>query len=149
LPVSEFKVRTGGVVVRRGPLTFTLPVAEDWQKFDPPAQGPGQGIVAYRLFPAEGAAWNYALVLDPAQPETSFTPVTLPVPANARAWEFPPIGLKVKARRVLNWYIEGDPEHPKTPFMPFNPMRLGDEVEEITLVPFGFTHLRMTYLPTA
>lgn len=149
LPVSEFNVRTGGVVVRRGPLTFTLPVKEDWRPFTPPAKGPGQGIVAYRLLLGEGAEWNFALVLDPAHPEQSFTPVQLPVPEGARPWEYPPIGLQVRARKVLNWYVEGDPEHPKTPFMPFNPMRLAAEVQTVTLVPFGFTHLRMTYLPVA
>lgn len=149
LPASEAGVREGGVVVRRGPLTFTLPVAEDWRQFTPPSQGPGHDVVAYRVFPAEGAEWNYALVLKAEHPEQSFTPVRVPVPAGSRPWEHPPIGLEVKARKVLNWFMEGDPEHPKTPFMPFRPMRLEEAVTTVTLVPFGFTHLRMTYLPVA
>ena len=62
-------------------------------------------------------------------------------------WENPPIGLRVKARRVLNWRMQGEPEHPITPLMPFNPLRLEEDETLITLVPFGFTHLRMTYLP--
>ena len=51
---SEFGVRAGGVAVRRGPLVFCLPVKEDWQQFKPPAQGPGQGVIAYRVLPAAG-----------------------------------------------------------------------------------------------
>jgi DUF1680 family protein len=149
LPVSEFGVREGGVVVRRGPLTYSLPVGEDWRQFAPPAQGPGHDIVAYRVFPAAGAEWNYALALDKDHPEQSFTPVRLDVPAGSRPWEKPPLGLQVQARQVLNWYLEGDPEHPKTPFMPFRPMRLAEAETTVTLVPFGFTHLRMTYLPVA
>jgi hypothetical protein len=141
------KVATAAVL--RGPLIFAPPIKEDWQRFDPPAHGPGQGIVAYRVMPAPDAQWNYALALDGAHPEASFTLVHLPVPEGSRPWEHPPIGLQVKARQVLNWHMGGDPEHPTTPLMPFNPMRLAEEATMVTLVPFGFTHLRMTYLPTA
>jgi hypothetical protein len=146
---SEFHLRAGGVAVLRGPLTYALPVDEAWQRFEPPARGPGQGVVAYRVLPAPGAAWNYALVLRPDQPDQGFERVALPVPAQSRPWEHPPIGLRVNARRVLNWRLRGDPEHPETPLMPFNPVELADEETTVTLVPFGCTHLRMTYLPAA
>jgi hypothetical protein len=43
--------------------------------------------------------------------------------------------------------MEGDAEHPKTPGFPFNPMKLSDEVETVTLVPYGATRLRMAFLP--
>jgi DUF1680 family protein len=144
---SEFGVRAGGVALRRGPFTFALPVEEDWQRFKPPAQGPGAEVVAYRVLPATGAAWNYALILDPANLDGSVAIEHVDVPAEARPWECAPLGLTVRARRVLNWYMEGDPEHPRTPLLPYNPMRLAEEEEMVTLVPFGFTHLRMTYLP--
>jgi DUF1680 family protein len=144
---SEFGIRAAGVALLRGPLTYALPVAEDWRSFPPPAQGPGRDAFAYRVLPAPGAAWNYALAVDPDHPERGVAPARLPVPAGARPWESPPLGLKVKARKVLNWLPEGDPEHLKTPLLPYNPMRVSEEEETITLVPFGFTHLRMTYLP--
>ena len=38
-------------------------------------------------------------------------------------------------------------EHIMTPGAPFLPMRLSDEVTEVTLIPYGHTQLRMTYLP--
>jgi hypothetical protein len=146
---SEFGVRAGGVAVLRGPLTYALPVQEQWQRFEPPARGPGQGVVAYRVLPVPGAAWNYALVLRQGEPEASFTLVKLPAPPDGRPWEYAPIGLQVKARKVLNWQLQGEPAHPVTPLMPFNPVELGDDETDITLVPFGCTHLRMTYLPVA
>ncbi|MCL5995111.1 MAG: glycoside hydrolase family 127 protein [Chloroflexi bacterium] len=146
---SEFGVRAGGVAVLRGPLTYALPVQEEWQPFEPPARGPGKGVVAYRVLPRTNAPWNYALVLHHPQPEENFTLVSLPVPPDRRPWECAPIGLQVKARKVLNWHIQGEPEHPVTPGLPFNPVALGDEETDITLVPFGCTHLRMTYLPVA
>jgi hypothetical protein len=144
---SEFGLRAAGAAVLRGPLTFALPLQEDWQPFKPPAQGPGKDVVAYRVMLAEGAPWSYALALDPQHPDANLALVHLSTPVGSRPWEHPPLGLKARARRVLNWYLEGDPEHPRTPLLPFNPVRMADNEEEVTLVPFGFTHLRLSYLP--
>lgn len=146
---SEFGVRAGGVTVLRGPLTFALPVQEDWRPFGPPARGPGKGVTAYRVLAAPDAQWNYALVLNQEHPEESFTLLKLPVPADGRPWEGAPMGLRVKARKVRNWYVQGEPAHPVTPGMPYNPMELDDHEAEIVLVPFGCTHLRMSFLPVA
>jgi hypothetical protein len=144
----EFRIRVQCAAVERGPLVFALPVREDWRPFVAPAHGPGQDIVSCRLFPKDGAAWNYALVIDREHPEQSLSLRKLPVPEDAQPFgPHPPVGLEVKARRVLNWKMEGDAEHPKTPGFPFHPMKLSDEVETVTLVPFGATRLRMAFLP--
>ena len=144
----EFGIRARCAAIQRGPIVFSLPVDTDWQQFEPPAHGPGQDIKAYRLFPKRDAVWSYALILDVDHPEKSLTLKKLPTMTGSRPWDSnPPIGLEVAARRVLNWRMEGDPDHPKTPGFPFNPMRLSDQVETVTLVPFGGTRLRMTYLP--
>ena len=148
-PRSEFGVRVGGLAIQRGPLTFALPVKEEWQPFEAPAHGPGQGIKSCRVFAARDAAWNYALLIDREHPESSLSLTRLPVSQDGRPWEHPPLGLQVRARRVLSWRMDGDPEHPMTPGLPYHPMRLADEEELITLVPFGSTHLRLTYLPVA
>ncbi len=144
----EFKIRAQCAAVERGPLVFALPVLEDWQSFVAPAHGPGQEIKSCRLFPKEGTVWNYALIIDREHPEQSVHLKRVPVPDHALPWgPHPALGLEVKARRVLNWQMEGDSAHPKTPGFPYNPMRLSGEIETITLVPFGATRLRMTFLP--
>jgi hypothetical protein len=143
----EFGIRARCAAIERGPLVFSLPVDTDWRQFVPPAHGPGQDIKAFRLFPKQ-AEWNYALILNGDRPEMSLALTKLPTVAGSRPWDGnPTIGLEVKARRVLNWRMEGEPEHPKTPGFPYNPMQLSDQVETVTLVPFGATRLRMTYLP--
>jgi hypothetical protein len=45
--------------------------------------------------------------------------------------------------------MDGEPDHPMTPGLPYKPMSLADQEEIITLVPFGCTHLRLAYLPVA
>ena len=144
----EFHIRAQCAAVERGPLVFALPVQEDWQTFTAPAHGPGQDITSCRILPKPGAVWNYALVVDRDHPEKDLHLQKLAVPQGAQPWgPHPPIGLEVQARRVLNWRMEGDPEHPKTPGFPFTPMQLAEEVENVTLVPYGSTRLRMAFLP--
>jgi hypothetical protein len=145
---SEFGLRARTAIVERGSLLFSLPVASDFRPFSPPSHGPGKDIRAYRVFPASTAVWNYAYELDANQPERSLKLVRLPVPADSRPWDdHPPIGLEVKARRVLNWGMAGGPDYPTTPPLPMSPMKLGEERENVVLVPFGSAKLRITYLP--
>jgi DUF1680 family protein len=65
---AEFGLRAGGVAVLRGLLTYALPVKESWQRFDPPACGPGKDVVAYRVLPDADAACNTAHALQSDAP---------------------------------------------------------------------------------
>lgn len=145
--VSEFGVRAATCVVYKGALLYTLPVKEEWQRYTAPAHGPGQDIISCRIVAADDAEWNYALVFEESTLQTDFTAVKLETGENALPFGESPIGLRVKAKKVLNWYREGDPEHIMTPGAPFLPMKLDDKLDEITLIPYGHTQLRMTYLP--
>ena len=145
---SEFGLRARVAIVQRGPLVFSLPVASDFHLFPPPAHAPGKDIQAYRVFPTENAVWNYAYVLDPSRPGEYLTFKKLPVPPDSKPWDgHSPIGLEIKARRIANWRMAGEAEYPRTPALPLLPMQLAEEVEAVTLVPFGSTRLRITYLP--
>ena len=145
---SEFGLRARVAIVERGPLVFSLPVETDFRLFPPPAHAPGKDIQAYRLFPKDGAVWNYAYILDPSQPDQYLTLKKLPVSADSKPWDsHPPIGLEIKARRISNWGMAGEPNFPRTPALPLLPMKLAEEIETVTLVPFGSTRLRITYLP--
>jgi hypothetical protein len=144
----EFRIRAQCAAVNRGGLLFSLPVTAQWLPFTPPAHAPGKDIRAFRLLPEKDAVWNYALIVDSEKPGRSFTLQKLAVTPGAKPWDqHSPIGLAVKARRVLNWSMEGEPNHPLTPGFPFTPMELSKDVETVVLVPFGATRLRMTYLP--
>lgn len=145
----ETHSRVGGVAVQRGPLTYALPVSEDWQPYDAVSiRDLKDKIMSYRILPDPDAEWNYALVINGERIEDSFTLTPIRVPPDGRPWEHPPLGLRVKARRVLNWRMDGEEDHPMTPGLPYKPMKLSDKVTTVTLVPFGFTHLRLAYLPT-
>lgn len=134
------------VAVSRGPLLYALPVPgvrkvyDKWGSFEESA--------------VPDAKWNYALVLDEKDPEVSFKFVRQDVPAGGHVWEYPPVALEVDGRRVPDWLSEGD-ETTKSaghgldsgPRLPERPFSLAPNTERLRLVPFGFTTLRMTYLP--
>lgn len=139
-----------GAAVQRGPLTFVMPVAEDWQRFDAKwvyGLAYDKEHLSYRILPKKGTNWNYALIVDKANPNKSFTLKRLPENKNAVLWKDAPVGLEVKARQVMNWELEGTKERPETPGLPYTPMKLSKDVTTVTLVPFGCTRLRMSYLP--
>jgi len=145
---SEFAIRAACCVVNRGALLYTLPVNEDWQFYTAPANGPGTNIISAKVVMKSDAKWNYAILMDIENPDTCAEFVALTVPEDAKEFDGnSPVALRVKAKRVENWYSEGDIEHVMTPGAPILPMRLSETVEEIALIPYGHTCLRMTYLP--
>jgi len=94
--------------------------------------------------------WNFALVIDATVALDKQVRVN---PANPTAdpWSQPPISLSVAARRVPGWNLvrpkEDDADWFKTPPLPSTKADLGPD-EQVTLVPLGSTHLRLTVFPS-
>jgi hypothetical protein len=111
---------------------------------------------SFEEFVTSQSKWNYALVLDKGQPAKSFRLVELNVPEKANLWEYPRLALEVDAVRLPDWKFDRDPALlipskteivPEPPF-PARPIRSTGPKEKIRLVPYGYTILRMTELPT-
>jgi len=154
LPMSvrvEFWNRQA-VSVRRGPLLYTLAVQGDRKFYD--KWGSFEESVS------ASAAWNYALVLNETDPKSSFRFVQQEVPAGAPVWKHSPVALEVEGRRVPSWTFVDDGKSRLTkwnvvegrsnlncPRLPERPFPASHTTERLRLVPYGFTTLRMTYLP--
>lgn len=126
----------GALVLSHGPLVYALPLEERWTRIneDKPHREPPH--CDYEVTP--GSPWNWAI--DPGSAEVHLgTPG--PVPFSR---EQPPATLKVKAIHLPDWQssvscLAGEP--------PQSPVRVRGEETDLTLIPFGCTHLRMTELP--
>jgi len=138
-----------GAAIVRGPLVYALPVKADWQYIGKEPVGPKNMKEAWNVVMSNGVPWNVALQLDVKNPEASIEQVKLPVlPDDNSPWKHPsiPIGLKVQARLLPDWTLDRISNNPCTPALPRKIKPQGESFP-VTLVPFGYTQLRMTVLP--
>ncbi len=135
-----------GAAIVRGPVVFALPVSADWQYIGTGTPGDVNAIEAWNVLYDGKSIWNVALQLDLTNPENSLEKVKLDVPDNSQPWKYPPFGYKVKAKVIPHWELDRISSKPNTPAIP-EKIEPSDETITVTLVPFGFTQLRMTVLP--
>ncbi|HET6385847.1 MAG TPA: beta-L-arabinofuranosidase domain-containing protein [Armatimonadota bacterium] len=138
--IRQWKTNQNAVSVDRGPLTYSLAIAEKWDRYDGTEQWPH-----YAVYPQ--SAWNYGLALDAENPAQSIHTVQKkgPVPVNPFTHETTPIELRAPARKIPNWRV--DSENVITTLQP-SPVRSTEPTETVTLIPMGAARLRLTSFPT-
>jgi hypothetical protein len=131
--------------VVRGPLVYSLKVAEKWRRIThhPDLTGPTAALFpSWEVLPASD--WNYALVLNKANPDLSFEVVEKTVKSTQPfSPQGAPIEIHAEAKKVPEWRLN---EWGMAGVPPKDPVVVGAAVP-VTLVPFGSTRLRVTYLP--
>ncbi len=142
LPASV-KVRTweknnNCVSVDRGPLTFSLRIAERWERYGGTDKWP-----AYEVYPA--SPWNYGLVLNEDAPAASFKVVKKEDPLAPQPFtpEAAPIRLAAKARRIPQWQAQMG----LVGLLQDSPARSNEPAEEVALIPMGCARLRISAFP--
>jgi hypothetical protein len=133
------KVRRGyhdSVAIERGPLVYALKIGTDWKllKGKPP-------FADWEVYPT--TPWNYALQLDVEHPEKSLSLTKREVGKRPFSPQGAPIELKLKGRRLPQWKIVKNAAGP----LPESPVASSETVEELLLVPYGCTSLRVTEFP--
>ncbi|HYW48900.1 MAG TPA: beta-L-arabinofuranosidase domain-containing protein [Bryobacteraceae bacterium] len=136
MPVRVIRGFHDSISVERGPLIYSLRIAESWSKLK--QTGPAAD---WEVFPT--SPWNYALRVDGANPERSFEVEEAPLARQPFNNQSPPVVLRAKARRLPQWMMVDDSAAapPQSPVA----SRLKDET--VTLIPYGAARLRITAFP--
>lgn len=154
IEITTWKENKNSVSINYGPLTFSLKIAERFEKMDPTkcAEKDSRWIpdVNTKAWPAVAiypeSPWNYGMLLKnitnaglykiihKSWPEDNFpfTPQSVP------------LELQVEAKRIPSWTMD---TNKLCGVLPQSPVQTNSDPEQVTLIPMGATRLRISAFP--
>jgi uncharacterized protein len=129
--------------IERGPLVYALKVNERWEKGTDEKEGD-----YFSVYPTED--WNYGLLQDVVKNPKENLQVNVKSLPKAFKWNLQsaPIEITASAKKIPGWKaVDGVAYQPVTDRTGVYKGTVDETVHKITLVPYGFTKLRIVAFP--
>lgn len=125
--------------VNYGPLTFSLAIQEEWNRYGKNGPWP-----EWEVLPK--SAWNYGLVMNENEPQKSFKMERKrgAVAKNPFTPDTAPVTLKATGKRIPNWQSD---RFAMVGTLQPSPVKSEEKTETITLIPMGAARLRLSAFP--
>lgn len=148
LPMTVFKNTwyENSVSVERGPIVYALKIAGEEKKIRNDKDPVDYGETYYEVYPA--TPWNYGLIETNIDKLEESCKIETKGPVAKYPWniENAPVLIKTKARRIPSWQLYNEMAGP-IPYSITYQLETAKEEEEIILVPYGCTKLRIAQFP--
>ncbi len=124
------------MTVERGPLIFSLAIAEEWEKLR------ARGMTAdWAVNPK--SSWNYALAVNEHTADSVLKVVETGAEEDVFTLKRSHVHIEAPGKKILEWKEQDGVATP----VPEGPVRSSETVERLKLVPYAAAKLRMTALP--
>ena len=143
LPMKAHLIQrpAGAVALERGPLVYALKIGEDWRRVH--ADQPYRELphADWEVYPT--TPWNYALQVSEANISETVRVEEQPVGVRVFSPDEAPVRAFVNGRRLPGW----EPVNGSAGPLPESPVRSEQPLEELVLIPYGCTNLRIAEFP--